>query len=173
MSLRLNSFARIITQPMNIHKFIVDIPGVPNGSIVVSATSFPSEKMRKVVLHFQGEEIRYPTIPANDGTWRVKVPESDNGIIRRELDALKSKRWDQKTGTFVPLLWESVTVHARDLADNIVYSVILHGVWLVGRESVDLNNADPTRNWEWDYEFCYQWLEDQDAKNIGSPVQLK
>lgn len=168
MSLKVNTFANIITNPLNVHNFVVEIPDVTNGSIVVSSTTFPSEKLRKVILHYQGEEVRYPTIPKNDGVWKVKVPETDSGAIKKELDALKSNLYSQKTGIFTPKLWKDVNVTARDLEGNEVFRVILHGVWLVGRESVDLNNSDPTKNWEWDYEFCYQWIEDSDAENPGS-----
>lgn len=171
MSLKLNSFAQIITQPLNIHKFVVDIPGVTTAGIVVSSTSFPSEKLRYVTLHYQGEEIRYPTIPQNDHSWRFKVPESDSGEIRRQLDSLKSS-WNQKTGILLPSLWKAVTVTARDLQENLVFKVILHGAWMIGRDNVELNNSDPTRNWEWDYEMCYQWLEDVDLSNSGSPNQF-
>lgn len=172
MSLKISTFANIITNPLNVHNYIVDIPGVPNGSIVVSSTSFPSEKLQKVILHYQGEEVRYPTIPKNDGVWRVKVPETDSGAIKKELDSLKASMWDQKSGIMLPKKWESVSVTSRDLEGNAVFKVILHGVWLVGREAVDLNNADPTKNWEWDYEFCYQWIEDVNESNPGSQSPL-
>lgn len=168
MSLKVNTFANIITNPLNIHNFIVDIPGVTNGSIVVASASFPSEKLQKVILHYQGEEVRYPTIPKNSGEWKVKVPETDSGLIKSELDALKSNKYSQKTGIFTPTLWEDVEVTSRDLEGNTVFSVVMHGTWLVGREQVELNNADPTKNWEWDYEFCYQWLEDKMGSNAGS-----
>lgn len=172
MSLKVNTFASIITNPMNVHNFVVSIPGVTNGSIVVSSTTFPSEKLREIILHYQGEEIVYPTLPKNDHSWKVKVPESDSGIIKKEFDVLKKKSYNQKTGLFTPTKWKDVPVVARDLAGNEVFKVILHGVWIVGRESVDLNNSDPTKNWEWDYEFRYQWLEDVDSNNQGSESPL-
>lgn len=173
MSLKVSTFANIITNPLNIHNFIVNIPGVTNGSIVVSSTSFPSEKLQKVILHYQGEEVRYPTIPKNSGEWKVKVPESDSGLIKRELDSLKTDSYSQKTGIFTPKLWKDVEVISRDLENNVVFSVVLHGVWLVGRDDVSLDNSDATKNWEWEYEFCYQWLEDKNASNPGSKSPVK
>lgn len=169
MSRKVNTFASIITQPLNVHNFYVDIPGVTTASIVVSAADFPSEKMRKMILHFQGEEIRYPTIPSNQGEWKIKVPENDKGEIRRQLDSLKSARWDQKSGILSPTKWFDPIITARDLQLNPVFSCIMHGAWLVGRDQLNLSNADPTKNWEWDYEFCYQWIEDIDLNNDGSP----
>jgi hypothetical protein len=176
MSLKVNTFASIITNPLNIHNFVVEIPEAANASIVVASTQFPSEKLQKVVLHYQGEEVRYPTIPKNDGVWKVKVPETDSGAIKKELDALKSAVYSQKTGIFTPSRWKDVKVTARDLEGNIVFSSILHGAWLVGRDPVELNNSDPSKNWEWDYEFCYQWIEDDtaevDGQNQGSANPL-
>lgn len=172
MSLKLNAFATIITNPLNIHNFLVDIPGAPNGSIVVASSVFPSEKLREVKLHYQGEEIRYPTIAGNDGIWKVTVPEADSGIVRRELDSLKSKMWNQKTGIFVPQLWKAVTVTARNLQLEPVFKAILHGCWLLGRDQVTLDNSDPTKNWNWDYEFRFQWIEDVDLNAVASPNPL-
>lgn len=168
MSLKVNQFAAIITNPLNVHNFAISIPDAGIASIVVSASAFPSEKLQEVKLHYQGEEIIYPTIAKNDHSWKIKVPENDDGKLRRELDKLKSKSWNQKTGIFVPSTWSTVKVHARDLANNIVFSTILHGAWLVGRDQVELANDDASKNWEWDYEFRYQWLEDKDGTNTAS-----
>lgn len=167
MSLKVATFAGIITQPLNVHNFLVTIPDV-SLSVIVSASAFPTEKLREVKLFYQGEEIRYPTIPSNDGSWKIKIPENDDGKVKRQLDALKQNMYSQKTGLFVPSLWRNITVTARDLENNPVFQVIIHGSWIVGREQVDLANNDPTKNWEWDYEFRYQWIEDVDLKNLGS-----
>lgn len=166
MSFKVSTFANIITNPLNIHNFLVDIPDV-DLCIIVSASSFPSEKLRKIILYFQGEQVRYPTIPSNDGVWKIKIPENDDGKVRASLDALKSANYNQKTGYFTPNLWKNVTVTARDLSLNPVFQTIMHGVWLVGRDQVDLQNSDPTKNWEWDYEFCYTWLQDVDLGNVA------
>lgn len=171
MSLKAATFANIITNPLNIHNFVVNIPGV-DLAIVVSSTQFPSERLREVVLYYQGEKIIYPTIPENDNHWKVKLPENDNGIIRREFDKLKSSRYNQRTGIIHPDLWKTVEVVARDLEGNEVFKVLLHGVWLKGRSNVELANNDPTKNWEWEYEFVFQWIEDVDCKNKGSNPPL-
>lgn len=168
MSLKIKTFASIITQPLAIHNFYIEIPGASTTSIVVSATSFPSEKMREIKLYYQGEEIRYPTLPQNSGEWKFKVPESDSGIIRRELDEIKAKRYNQKLGTMLPYKWKDITVIARDLNQNPVFKVILHGAWLIGREDVPLDNSDPTKSWQWDYAWKYQWIEDVDLNNNPS-----
>lgn len=161
MSRKVNKFASIITNPLNIHNFVVDIPGFEY-SILVSSTSFPSEKLRTVTKYYQGEKIDYPTIPELGGSWEFTIPENDNGIIKKKLDSFKSKMWDQKSGIFVPNLWKNVTVTSRQLDDTEVFSVILHGAYLLGRNSVNLKNSDPTASWDWDYQFRYQWIEDVD-----------
>lgn len=172
MSVKVAQFANIITQPLNIHNFIVDIPGV-DVSILVSSTNFPSERLREITLWFQGEKVIYPSLPENDNHWKVKLPESDNGVVRRTLDSLKAKRYNQKTGIMTPDTWKTVTVSARDLEGNLVFQVLLHGAWLKGRDNVDLDNSDPSKNWNWDYEFVFQWIEDVDQNNAGSVSQVE
>ena len=172
MSIKVSTFAQVITNPLNKHNFVVDIPGAETTSIVVQSTTFPSEQLQEVVLHYQGEEIVYPTIPKQDHSWKISVPENDSGSIKKELDSLKNIMYEQNTGIFTPGLWKTVKVHARDLAGNIVFSVNLHGVWLKGRSSVDLSNSDATQNWEWDYEFVYQYITDNNGDNSKSEAPM-
>jgi hypothetical protein len=174
MSQKIQRFTSFITQPLNTHNFEVVIPAADGGnieeSIVVESTTFPTEKFREVSLWFQGEQIRYPGIPENGGSWKVTIPEADSGIIRRKFDALKNRFWNQKTGILnTDYLWESVPVFARDLKNNVVFSVTLKGVWLKGREAVQLSASSPDTSWKWDYEFVYQWIEDKDGKNEKTP----
>lgn len=173
MSLKVNQFVNVITNPLNIHNFVIDIPGADATNLVVQATAFPSEQLQEVTLHFQGEEIRYPTIPKNSHSWRIKVPENDDGKIKNELEKLKSAMWNQKTGIFIPKTWKNIPVYARDLAGNIVFKVILHGAWLVGRSDVSLDNSNPNANWSWDYEFRYQWIEDSKGSNKAPEAPMK
>lgn len=169
MSRKVNTFAAVVTQPLNIHNFVVTIPEADNTSLIVESTAFPAEQLQEMILHFQGEEIHYPTIPKNSHAWNVKVPEADSGVIRRELEALKQKIYDQLSGIVTPQVWSNVNVYARDLAGNLVFHVILHGVWIVGRNDVQLSNTDPSQSWKWDYQFRFQWIEDADDGNTGTP----
>lgn len=168
MSIKVNTFASIITNPLNVHNFLVTIPSSPLGSIVVSSSEFPSEKLQEVVKYYQGHQIAYPTIPKTGGSWKVTLPESDSGIIKRELDRLKNMQYDQASGIFVPNIWESVAVTARDLSGRPVFSCAMIGCWLMGRDSVNLSNDDASKSWDWTYEFRYQWLEDIDFFHGGS-----
>lgn len=159
MSLKVKTFTSIITNPLNIHNFVVDIPGF-DYSMLVASTVFPSEKLREVILHYQGEEIHYPTIPNNTHHWDVRLPENDDGKVRTALETIKARYYSQTAGTFTPQTWLNVPVYARDLNNNEVFHTILHGAWLQGRDDVQLDNSDPSKNWNWQYRFVFQWIED-------------
>lgn len=168
MSRKVQQFANVITQPLNIYNFDISIPAI-NFSSVVQASTFPSEKLQIMTLFTHGEQVQYPSIPKNGGQWQVTLPESDSGIIRREFEAIKSNMWNQKTGLLTPPKWYDISVIARDLADNPVFSGVLHGCWIMGRNDVNLNAQDVQTSWKWDYMFIYQWLEDKDHNNPGTP----
>lgn len=172
MSVKVQAFANIITNPLNIHNFLVKIDDV-DLDLIVQSTVFPSESLRTITLYVHGEPVRYPTLPENSGSWSVRVPENDNGIVKQTFEKLKSSMWNQKTGVFTPKKWKNVQIFARDLADNIVFSVILHGVWLKGRNDVNLANDNPANNWNWDYQFVYNWIEDVDYKNDATNSPMK
>lgn len=160
MSQKIRAFTDIITVPLNVHNFEVEIPGF-SYPVVVQSSVFPSEKMRMVVLHTYGEEVRYPTIPQNNGEWPVRVPDDENGTIRDELDAYKTEMYDQKSGQLTPTDWiDHIVVKARALDNTVVFSTSLMQCWLIGREDVQLDNSDPTKPWMWDYKFKYNWIED-------------
>lgn len=168
MSRKVQQFANVITQPLNIYNFAIEIPSIQFSNIVQS-TTFPSEKLRIMTLYTHGEKVQYPSIPENGGQWTIKIPENDSGLIRREFEALKSRCWNQMTGLLTPPKWFNISVSSRDLADNLVFSAVLHGCWIMGRNDVSLSNQDVSTSWAWDYVFMYQWLEDKDHNNQGTP----
>lgn len=171
MSVKVQTFANIITNPLNVHNFYVVIPDADLAEIVRS-TSFPGEQLREVTLYSHGESVVYPTLPENSGTWSFSIPESDDGKVRRQFEALKSRLYNQKTGALNVDTWYDVQVMARDLNDNPVFGVILHGCWIRGRGDVSLDASNPTNNWNWDYQFRYQWREDMDFENTGSTAPM-
>lgn len=158
MSRKVNQFASYLTQPLNVYNFQIRITS-PTDKVdetvlmVVSSTKFPSEKMRKMEKYYQGEKITFAAKPDSSGTWTITVPEGDKGQTRRELDRLKNKQYDQKTGMLTPTPWYDIEVFHRDLQDNIVFSVVLHGCWLLGRDGIDLKTQDVTSSVDWNYEF--------------------
>lgn len=168
MSRKAQQFANIITQPLNIYNFLINIPAISFSNVVQSSV-FPSEQLQTMSLFTQGEEVRYPTKPKNGGQWPINIPEADSGIMRREFEALKSAVYDQRRGIILPTKWYDINVTSRDEADNPVFSAILHGCWILGRQNVNLNAQNVTDSWKWDYLFIYQWLEDKDHNNPGTP----
>lgn len=171
MSLKANQFVKVIQQPLNTYNFVVDIPDIAYG-LLVSSTTFPSEKLQTVSLYFQGEEIAYPCLPKNGGSWKVSVPESDSGAVKKVFDTMKQSMFSQKTGFLTPKRWKDITVTARDQSNNLVFSVILHGAYCVGREGQNLDNSQNTSAWKWEYEFHYTWIEDVDLNNKGSEAPM-
>ena len=170
MSIKVAAFAKIITQPLNLYNFNITFDysvgtDVKNDldriMLVVQSTSFPSEKLRKIELYSYGEVVRYPTLPENEGSWKIKIPENDNGDIRSILDSLKTKIYDQKSGALTPPNKTTITVTSKDMADGEVFSVDLHGCWIQGRDSVELSSNNVTDSWNWDYNFVFDWIEDK------------
>lgn len=163
MSTKAQTFASIITNPMNLHNFFVEIPGINSDlTLIVESTTYPAQgQHRDVTLWFQGEKVTYPGLPENGGTWAIKIPESDNGVVAKEFHKLAKSMYDQKTGIMTPTVWKDINVFAKDLAGNIVYSVVLHGAWLKQRQPANLNSSTPEAAWKWDYVFYYNWIEDK------------
>lgn len=161
MSTKVQTFANIITQPLNTHNFHVSIPEI-NYDVLVESTTFPSRKLQSVTLWFQGEPIKYPTLPGETQEWTVTLPESENGVVRKDFESLLAKTYDQKSGLLHTKKWKNIVVTARDLEDNVVFSSILHGAWIAGRSDVNLSSQAVTEPWKWQYSFIYQWIEDID-----------
>lgn len=179
MSRKINTFASFITQPLNTYNFRISIKSLTdkvddNVTMVVESASVPSEKMRTMELSYQGEKISYPAKPELGGEWQITIPENDRASVKRELDRLKNKMYDQKTGMMSPSQWYTVEVHQLDLSDNIVFSCVLHGCWIVGRDSMNLKTDDVSTSYKWQYTFKYQWIEDIDASGVdGTPNPFK
>lgn len=166
MSNKVQVLANIVAQPLNTYNFRIDIPEI-NYSVLVESTTFPSQKLREVVLYFQGEAVKYPTLPDTPSPWQVTLPESDKGVVRNDFESLISSYYDQRTGLMKYKKWSNITVTACDMADNVVFVCVLHGAWCAGRESVNLSAQSVGDAWKWNYEFHYQWIEDLDVKKIG------
>lgn len=160
MSIKVNTFKDIITQPLAPYKFLVEIPDFGDTAIVVQSTVFPSEQMRTTTLYIQGEPILYPTVPENSHLWPITVPDNESGDLFTFFENKKRRLWNQKIGALTPDLWETVKVYARTLDDKNVLAAIMHGAWIVGRQDVQLSASDPTINWQWQYAFRFNWLED-------------
>lgn len=164
MSRKIQQFTSFITQPLNLHNFLVALPDMGPASILIASTVFPGEKLGIVTLHHQGERVQYTTIPENGGSWPIKVPEADTGLVHQILKQARARFYNQKSGLLVPdssLLWERIPIYSRNTADVPVFECTLCGAWIRGRGDVQLANDNPQANWNWDYEFVYNWIEDE------------
>ena len=175
MSRRINKFASIITQPLNIYNFEIRIKSLvdevnPDILLTVQSTQMPAEQFRETTLQYQGETITYQAKPQLSGDWTFTIPEGDRGQIREELDRLKDAVYDQKSGAMIPQMWYDIEIFQKDLSDNIVFSSVLHSCWLKGRGNTDLKTEDVSSNWQLTYTFHYTWLEEKRIKGLkGTP----
>lgn len=173
MSNKIQTFTSIITTPQNTHNFTITFeqsgPLMSQSlldefnavSLIVQSASMPSDQMRSTMLYVDGEEIRYPAVPQNSGTWGFNVPEAESGLIGSLLQRLRRELWNEKTGAMSAsaLQWFNIKVTANDLNSQANFSTLLHGAWIVGRNDVQLAQNAPETNWKWDYQVRYQWLE--------------
>lgn len=165
MSRRVEAFRQHIANPLNIVNFELVVPGLDDYAITVQSTSYPSESARVVTLYTRGEDVQYPTVPNNSHTWSISIPESDMGEARRRMEALRAKYWNQTTGAINVGLnnpFDTYIVRARDLNDNIVFSVQLVNAWVQGRGDVALSRQNPETNWAWEYQIRFDYIIEED-----------
>lgn len=174
MSYKCNTFVQSITNPHNTYQFKVVIGGVDDSiTLLVESADFPTQgAFRELTLWNHGEKISYPGLPENGGQWKVKIPESDNGKVAREFKKLTDAAYDQVTGKLKPTVWKKIQVFSQDTQQNNVFHVNLMGCWIMSRQQVGLNGADPAGIWKWDFVFYYNYLIDKDDNNEGSPAPL-
>lgn len=162
MSLRQAKFAEVLGNPLNTHNFLIRSKLLEGIEILVKSTTFPTEKMRNYTLHYLGETILYPAIPESSGTWACTIPESEAAIVFKKAVYEKGLIWNQKAGLLVPGVKTEIEVVSRDLQDKELFSVILHGAWIVGKDPVSVDNSSATVNWSWNLSFNYDWIEDKE-----------
>jgi len=170
MSRKVAEFASVITTPLNVHNFLVSIPGLSDEALnwVVESSQFPTYKFREVVLWAHGEQVKYPGLPEGATDWPFTVPESDSGRLYNILVDLYKEIYDEKSGTMKTPKYRDIQVMARDLQDNIVFHVILHGAWFKGIDPVTLAATDPSQVWKWPASFTFSWIENIKGNNAGN-----
>lgn len=170
MSIKAQTFARIITNPMNLHKFRIDVPDI-DYTVIIESSTFPAQgAYREIDLWIQGEKVAYPGLPENGGQWGFKIPEADSGIIKKEFDKKFAAFYNQKTGLFTPHKWDDIVVTCLDLSDKDVFSVVLHGAWILKRGDLSLDASRAEAAAKWDYTFVYNWLEDNEVPDLEGSV---
>lgn len=160
MSNKTAKFIAAITNPLTKHNFLVRTPLLEGVDVLVQATAFPSEKLRVLTLYYQGEPIRFPATPENEGTWSCQIPESETAIVFKKMAAEKGLIWKQKDGVLFPGNKTVIEVVARGLKDKELFSVKLHGSFILTRGNVDLSNQEAATGWIWNVTFSYDWIED-------------
>ena len=164
----IQTFAGIMTNPLNVYNFEVKIPGLdtPELTLLIESTTFPTQgKFREISLWYMGQQVRYPGLPENGGTWQFKIPESDNGVVATQFKKLFDAMYDQKSGIMKPIIWKNIDIFQKDTAGNIVYHSILHGCWIAQKNPVNLSASTPGDAWKQDFVFVYQWIEDVQTSN--------
>lgn len=167
MSQKITKFTEIISNPLTTHNFVVQIPGweEDGGKVetIVSATTFPTERMRSVILYYMGERIKYPTIPENSGEWSCTIPDSEAAITFKKTIQEKGLLWNQVGGVLLPGIKKTIRIAIRTVNDQEVVAVKLHGAYIVGRGDVNLSNTDPTAALMWNVAFSFDWVEDEEV----------
>lgn len=168
MSIKSAKFASLLGNPLNTHNFVVVIPSLDSIQMLVSSTSFPSEQLQEYIMYFQGERVKFPSIPTNSGEWSCTMPEGEMAKIKTAIKDLMDANYNQSTGQMTH--WSltdrfDIEVWARGLRGDVegsdkVFGVILHGCYLKGRQDVGLDFSQPTSSWNWTLNFSYDWLED-------------
>lgn len=170
MSVKATKFQELLGNPLNTFNFVVDIQakGFSKVSLLVASTTFPSQTLQEFQLYFQGERVKFPSIPSNSGEWNCTMPEGELQKVMQAMKEYMDLVYDDKTGILT--YWAvtdkfTIEIYPRQLrgdvnGSNKLYGVRLHGCYFKGRESVNLDNGNPTGNWVWNLNFSYDWMED-------------
>lgn len=164
-------FRVLMPAPLTTHKFIITWPSLLGERVmlVAESTTFPSVKMGDVAIPFKGEVIYRPTGHKNtDHIWRVRVPEDLLMTVRESILQIQA-RVDRQGHYFSNR--KTVTVMIPNQQDIPLPAFKLYGCWLVGRDPVNLDSADPTNPWKWNLEFRYADIDDMSTLQQNSLVK--
>lgn len=168
----------MLGNPLNTHNFIVTIPALSDIQMMVSSTTFPSEQLQEYVLFYQGERVKFPSIPTNSGTWSCTMPEGEFAKMYSAIRKHASTNYNQRTGRMTHWAIRDkmrIIVTARGLRGDVdgsdqVFSTALVGCFLRGRQDVSLSNQQATTNWVWNLTFSFDYIEDEVETPLG-PVE--
>lgn len=153
-------FRVLMPAPLTTHKFVITWPSILGERVMLLAesTTFPSIKMGDVAIPFRGEVIYRPTGHKNtDHIWRVRVAEDLLMTVRESILQMQA-RVDRQGNFFTNR--KTVKVFIPNQQDIPLPAFTLYGCWLVGRDPVNLDSADPTNPWKWNLEFRYADIDD-------------
>lgn len=183
MSIKATQFQQLLGNPMNTFNFMVVISD-PAGKldkvqILVNSTTFPSETLQEFTCHFMGERVKFPSIPTNDGNWSCQLVESEAAKVFDAYVDHYSKVYNQATGQLSHIsMYDKfdIDIYGCGLNGDISaggdnqkkVGVRLHGCFLKGKGSVQLDNANATGVWHWQFDISYDWLEDIQPEGRGT-----
>jgi hypothetical protein len=177
MSIKGRTFENMLGNPLNIHNFMVTIPALDNIQMMVSSTTFPSEQLQDYVMYFQGERVKFPSIPTNSGVWNCTMPEGELAKVYQSLRAHMRLNYNQTTGKMTH--WAirdkfDIIVTARGLRGDVngsdrIFSTTLVGCYVKGRQDVNLDNSQATTNWVWSVQFSFDAIHDETATPLTPP----
>jgi len=166
----------MLGNPLNTHNFQCIIPALEDVQIMVASTTFPSERLQEYVMFFQGERVKFPSIPTNDGVWNCTMPEGEFAKIMTALQREMDLNYNQDTGRLTH--WSirdkfDIEVYARGLRGDVsgsdkVFGVKLIGCFLQSRDNVNLDNSQPTANWVWNVSFSYDAIKNLEISPLGA-----
>lgn len=169
MSIKIKTFEAMLGNPLNTHNFMVTIPAFRDIQLLVASTVFPSEHFQDYVLYFQGERVKFPTIPTNGGTWNCTMHEGELAKVYSAYKSYFVTQYSQITGKMTH--WSlmdkfDIRIAARGLRGDVngsdeVFATNLMGCYLTGRNDVTLNNQAATQSWDWVLTFSFDYIKDE------------
>lgn len=182
MSLKVNVFRSMLGNPMNTHNFLVKIPRLQDVEVMVTATSFPTEQLRQYVLQFQGEDVRFPSLPTNGGTWSCTMPEGEYAKVYKAITREHALNYQQDTGAMTNWAVDDffdIEVIPRGLRAGLTlkdadvpFKVILRGCYMSGVGEVQLAASGATTAWNWTLNFVFTYPEYVNATPLSFTHQL-
>jgi len=178
MSQKVKKLESLLGNPLNTHNFIVVIPALNDIQILVSATSFPAEQLRAYELYFQGERVKFPSLPTNSGEWNATLPEGEYARVYKAVRSLLAKNYNQQTGVMTHWALRdkfNIEIYSRGLRGDVdgsdkVFGVRLMGCFLRGMQDVSLSNQAATTAWEWQLSFSFDWIESIKETPLGPTI---
>lgn len=169
MSIKVNVFRGMLGNPLNTHNFLVKIPRLQDVEVMVTATTFPTEQLKQYVMQFQGEDVRFPSLPNIGGTWSCTIPEGEYAKVYSALTREHALNYQQDTGAMTNWAVDDffdIEVIPRGLRagltlkdSDVPFKCILRGCYISGFAEVQLSAAAATQPWNWSLNFAYTWLE--------------
>ena len=169
MSIKAKTFQNLLGRPLNTHNFFVLIPTMSYVELLVSATSFPTEKLGSKVLYYQGEPTYFPTMPQRGGTWQCTLSEGEyakvygSASMEYKTNFLQSlgllNSWSLLDSFDIEVGSKAISAGVTATQAEVPFSVKLLDCFLLGMEPVQLSAGQTTLSWAWQVSFQYGSLE--------------